>query len=232
MPVIKIYPGHYFPYLGKASHTWNQVISASKQGYQAMNAFDDIKRLQERIALYEDMQAYKQLYDLLFSQLHYFSATIVRSNESAEEIVSDVFIKVWQLRNKLMEIENLRVYLYTITKNFSLNYITRNSKQTTINLDETDIGPAVDVQGPAELCISADMIIQIKKIIQQLPPRCRIIFQLVKEDGMKYKEVAEILNISVLTVRNQLALAIKKIGESLPPYLSTSITHRNFFSKS
>src|SRR5450631_3034314 len=191
-----------------------------------------IIELQERIALYEDMKAYGQLYELLYEGLYRLAYSLVRSSEVAEEIVSDVFIKLWQIRGKLMEIEHLRVYLFTIAKNFSLNYITKNYKNITVSLDAVDVEPVVELSGPAEMCISADMVRQIRKAIQQLPPQCRLIFQLVKEEGLRYKEVAAILEISPLTVRNQLAIAVRKIGEVLPGYLQSPVYFSNKFSRS
>jgi RNA polymerase sigma-70 factor (ECF subfamily) len=185
-----------------------------------LNDPNHIRSLQERIALYEDMQAYHALYDLFFNNLHRFCFSFVKSSEAAEEIVSDVFIKLWQIRNKLPEIENLKVYLYQIAKNFCLNYITRHFKNPVARLDDIDIEAVISLDNPEELCISSDIINTIHQSIRQLPPQCRLIFQMVKEDGMRYKEVAEILHISVLTVRNQVAIATRKIAEALPAYIS------------
>jgi RNA polymerase sigma-70 factor (ECF subfamily) len=185
-----------------------------------LNDPNHIRSLKERIALYEDMQAYHALYDLFFTNLHRFCFSFVKSSEAAEEIVSDVFIKLWQIRNKLPEIENLKVYLYQIAKNFCLNYITRHFKNPVASLDEIDIEAVISLDNPEELCISADIINTIQQTIRQLPPQCRLIFQMVKEDGMRYKEVADILHISVLTVRNQVAIATRKIAEALPAYIS------------
>jgi RNA polymerase sigma-70 factor (family 1) len=173
-----------------------------------------ISELQLKIALYEDMKAYKRLYELLSEGLYRFSYSMVRSAEVAEEIVSDVFIKVWQIRARLSEIDNLRVYLFTIARNFSLNYLARNADNRVIGLDSLDAGVLVEGNSPAEICISADLTNQIRRIIQQLPPQCRLIFQLVREEGLKYKEVAAILDLSPFTVRNQLAIAVQKIGEA------------------
>jgi RNA polymerase sigma-70 factor (ECF subfamily) len=178
-----------------------------------------IRELQQRIILYEDMKAYGQLYELLFNGLHRFSYAFVRSSEAAEEIVSDVFIKLWQIRSRLPEIDNLKVYLYTIAKNFSYNYITKHYKNRLLSLDELELQTMIAIGDPEEICISADVLNRIREAIAQLPPQCRIIFQLVKEEGMKYKEVAEILHLSTLTVRNQVAIATKKIAGLLPAYL-------------
>lgn len=178
------------------------------------------------------MKAYKDLYYLSFDGLHRFSFSIVRSKEVAEEIVSDVFIKIWQIRGRLTEIQNLKVYLYTITRNFSLNYLQRVYKNAPVSIEDVDIEPVVEIGNPEELCISAEVMNTIRQAIQQLPPQCRLIFQLVKEDGLKYKEAAEVLNISALTVRNQLAIAVRKLGESLPAYMQTMISATKGFSAS
>jgi RNA polymerase sigma-70 factor (family 1) len=182
-----------------------------------------IQELQKRIALYEDIKAYEALYQLMFDHLHSFSYSIVKSNEAAEEIVSDVFIKIWQIRGRLAEIDNLKVYLFTIAKNFSINYIHKNYKNIPRSIEDMDIEPVVSVANPEELYISAELINKVKQVIRELPPQCRLIFQLVKEDGMKYKEAAEILGISVLTVRNQLVIAIRRIAAVLPaPYVRSA----------
>jgi RNA polymerase sigma-70 factor (ECF subfamily) len=183
----------------------------------------EIPELQKKIALYDDMKAYRQLYDLFFYRLHRTAYAFVKSKEASEEIVSDVFIKIWEMRSRLAEIDNLKVYLYTVTKNFSLNYITRHYKNPEISLDAMHLETAIDLNTPAELCISADIIKKIRMAIDELPPKCRMILQLVKEDGLKYKEVAAVLNISELTVRNQLAIAVKKMSRILPSYLESAV---------
>lgn len=189
----------------------------------------DIRDLQTRFSFYEDMKAYQQLYDLLFDGLYRFALHFVKSPEAAEEIVSDVFVKLWQISSKLSEIENLKVYLFAITRNFSLNYITKNFKHPVVSIEDVDVESVMAINNIEESYISADTVNQIRQTIQQLPPQCRIIFQLVKEEGMKYREVAEVLNISVLTVRNQVVIATRKIAAALPEYLRAPeiARHRN-----
>lgn len=176
-----------------------------------------IKELQQKIALYEDMKAYEQLYALLYDGLHRFACAFVKSGDTAQEIVSDVFIKLWQIRGRLTEIENLKVYLFTLARNFSYNYLTQQYKKVVLSIDDADPEVFVTLEDPEALCISADVVAKVRMAIRQLPPQCRIIFQLVKEEGMKYREVAEVLHLSTLTVRNQVAIATKKIVALLPP---------------
>lgn len=191
-----------------------------------------VKELQQRIALYNDMEAYKKLYDHFFSPLFRFSISIVKSKEAAEEIVSDVFIKIWQMRGDLEKVQDLKVYLYVITKNFSLNYITRIYKNPVVCLDKIEVDSLFTVNSPEEALITAETKKKINEAIAELPSQCKIIFLLVKEDGLKYQDVASILDISVLTVRNQVAIATKKIAKSLKLNLSNSQPLLRRFSNS
>ena len=179
--------------------------------------------IQKKIALYDDMRAYRELCDLFYQRLNRTAYAFLKSKEPAEEIVSDVFIKVWQMRTKLMEIENLSVYLYTVTRNLCLKYITRQYKNPVTSLDMMHFETSIDFNTPEEICISADIMKRIRIALDELPPKCRLILQLVKEDGLRYKEVAEILHISELTVRNQLVIAVKKLGKVLPTYLHSAV---------
>jgi len=197
-----------------------------------LDGLDYIQELQQRIALYEDMKAYKLLYEMFFPGLFKFSNSFVKSKEVAEEIVSDVFIKIWTIKSDLASISNLKVYLYTITKNFSLNYLTRHSKMRVINLDDVKDEMFFNFVTPADVLISTDIIARINQSINLLPSQCRIIFYLVKEGDLKYKEVATILNISVNTVRNQVAIATKKIADNLPLSLKTQLSSISKFSDS
>jgi len=181
-----------------------------------------IKELQQKIANYADMRAYEALYKMLFNSIYRFALSFVKSKEASEEIVSDAFLKIWQMGTKLNDIENIKAYLFTITKNFSLNYITQNSKVIQLNITDVDFDEIITFEDPEQIFMSVEIVNRIKKSISELPPQCRIIFQLVKEDGLSYKEVASILDISIFTVRNQMGIGLKKMAESLPAYKVTA----------
>jgi len=126
-----------------------------------------------------------------------------------------VFIKVWEKRKELEKIENLKLYLYVSTRNTAYNYLDKEKRSATNALDNVQAEFTSVYFDPEQLLITADMLTRIQKAIDQLPPKCKMIFRLAKEDGLKYREVAEILNISVKTVENQLAIAIQKIGSAV-----------------
>jgi RNA polymerase sigma-70 factor (ECF subfamily) len=77
----------------------------------------------------------------------------------------------------------------------------------------------IELKDPSDYCISTDLMKKINAAINQLPPQCKVIFKLIKEDGLSYKQVAEIMELSLFTVRNQLAIAVRKMGEILPEYI-------------
>ena len=176
---------------------------------------NSIQELQVRIARFDDQQAYKELFTSLYTYLFRFAKSLVRSKEPAEEIVSDVFIKVWEKRRELEKIENLKVYLYVSTRNMAYNYLDKQKRNSTDPLEDFQAEFISVYFNPEQLLITADMLARIRKAIDQLPPKCKIIFKLVKEDGLKYKEVAEVLNLSVKTVENQLAIALQKLGNTV-----------------
>jgi RNA polymerase sigma-70 factor (ECF subfamily) len=174
------------------------------------------------------MQAYRQLFILFQSSLLEFAVSILKSKQLSEEIVSDVFIAIWQKRQQLDKIENLPFYLFTAVKNRAINELHRQKRMGSVPLDEVAIEFRSLYHDPEQKFISAEMIEEIQTSIRQLPPRCQLIFKLVKEDGLKYKEVAELLHLSVKTVENQMGFALKKITAALnikPHHLT------GFFSK-
>jgi RNA polymerase sigma-70 factor (family 1) len=180
-----------------------------------MIAPNKIADLQSRIARNGDHLAYKELFTSLYDFLLQFAFTLVKSKQLAEEIVSDVFIKIWQKRQQLDEIDNLKVYLYVATKNTALNYLEKQKKTITDGLDEFASQVRSVYFDPEQLMITSDMVALIHQAIESLPLKCKIIFKLAKEDNLKNKEVASILSISPKTVENQLSIALRKIAAAV-----------------
>lgn len=176
---------------------------------------DELLLLQRKISRDSDQQAYEELYKLYFERLYRFALSMVRTPEPAEEIVSDVFTRVWQHRARLAAIENLPVYLYVSVKNFSLNYLSRKAKEIITYFEDYEPDTAGFDADPEQIFITSEMVKRIEQAVGELPPKCRMVFKLIREDGLKYREAAEILNISIKTVEAQIAIAMKKIGNAI-----------------
>ena len=186
-------------------------------------AAERIAYLQTRIARLDDQQAYKELYLTLYPAIFSFISGFIKSRPAAEEIISDVFIKIWEKRQDLELIVNLKVYCYVIAKNLSLNYIEKQKRVSTLNIEDFTDTLTERFIDPEQLMITSEMVDRISLAINSLPARCKMIFTLIKENGFKYKDVAEIMNISEKTVENQMAIALKKISVSITFDLSRSM---------
>lgn len=169
--------------------------------------------------------AFAQIYHHFYRRLLAFANTILHSAILSEEVIEDVFIKLWRRRQNLSGINNLSVYLYVAAKNTALNAIAGKAKElVTKPFDSIDFDFNHDSLDPYQLLITQEMMQRMRKAIDQLPPRCKMIFKLVREDGLKYKEVAVILNISVNTIDAQMAIAVKRISSAF------QLSHSNAIS--
>ena len=174
-----------------------------------------IKDLQRQIAVYEDEAAYKELFFILFNSLTRFATGILQSKEVAEEVVSDVFVSIWTDRANLNAIDDLQLYIFIAVKNNSIHKAKQLHKRTTVSIDEIDVEMESIYQTPEERVLSTESLSRIETAMNSLPQRARLILKLAKEDKMRYKDIAALLNISVKTVDNQLAIALKKLTTAL-----------------
>jgi len=178
-------------------------------------AEDSLPIILQQIAAGDEV-AFRQVFAFFYKRLYHFAFVIVKTKESAEEIVEDVFIRIWQHRANLANIQNLKVYLYTATKNTALNYLSKKARENiTEPFDHINIELIQPAISPEQIMITGEMYKKIQEAVDALPPRCKMIFKLIREDGLKYKEVSEILNISVNTIDVQMAIAVKRIALAL-----------------
>jgi RNA polymerase sigma-70 factor (ECF subfamily) len=174
-----------------------------------------ISQLCLQIAEFDDEVAFGELFKLYYPRLLLFAEAILKSREPAEEAVEDVFLKLWENRKVLTAINNVNYYLLVAAKHKALDYLEKMKKQAIISLDDVEVEFGDISVNPENTLISAESVRIIQSIINDLPPRCKLMFRLVKEDGLKYREVADLLNVSVKTVETQISLALSKIGAAL-----------------
>ncbi len=175
----------------------------------------EIYELQQRIAVYEDVDAYKKLFFSFFLPLKSFSFSILKSKEIAEEVVSDIFVEIWAKRKLLPDIVDLKIYLYISVRNASLRRLQQTQKTSVLSLDDLEVEFASPDPDAETYLINNELAQKIEQAIEGLPQQCKIIFKMAKQDNLKYKEIAQLLNISVKTIDNQLSTALKKIASVL-----------------
>ncbi|MCU7695326.1 RNA polymerase sigma-70 factor [Haoranjiania flava] len=175
-----------------------------------------IKFYIEQIALHSDIEAFEKLFYCYYKRLKNFAYAILKSSQLAEEASSDVFVILWKNRAHLIEIENINSYLYVATRNVALRMLQREKKELFFDIDlvnENLVSSSADT--PEKILLNNEIINRLDGAIDTLPPRCKLIYKLAKHDGLKLKEIADILNISVKTVDAQLAIAVKRITQSI-----------------
>ncbi len=167
-----------------------------------------------------DVKAFESLYYLLYEVLVKFCMMYINRREEAEEIVGDVFVKSWMNRSSMQHVERPDTYLFVAVKNQSINYLKKYSSIHVVSVDNENDVDLIDTSNPQLQLEKKELQGYLDQSINSLPQQCRIVFKLIREDGLKYKEVAEILNISPRTVQTQLFRAMQKLSVSLAGYVS------------
>ena len=180
----------------------------------------NIQNLLIRISEKSDQQAFQQLFDLYAHGLSRFTISILKNRELAEESVSDVFFKIWVHRSKMAEIENFKAYIFTSARNTALNYLNKERREKAASLEDICVPMPINEICPESELISKELKEAIGRAIDHLPERCKLIYSLAKIEQLKYKEIAQILDISVKTIDHQLSIAVQKIGHEIQQYLN------------
>lgn len=164
-----------------------------------------------------DERSFRRFVESYSNDLLCYVRYLVHSKEEAEEIVNDVFFEVWQNRDKLHEIKREKVWLLAITHNKAISHLRKKKHfASSVILDEvSEQTIPADLQTPDERLISQEEMERINSIINKLPPRCKQVFVLAKIEKLLYKDIADILGISVKTINTHVAKALRLISEAL-----------------
>ncbi len=195
--------------------TVDGTIQTEHMSYQEINeAEQELLNLQKT----DENKFIEVLFKKYYSSLCRTVNRIVNDTDAAEDLVQDVFMKVWNNRQTLEINLSIKSYLYRSAINSALNYLERSKK--IVNLEESNfLEPSVN---DAEDQLHFNEVQQrVKEATDALPPACKTIFILSRQENMSYKEIADSLQISPKTVENQMGKALKHFRE----YLSVYIKH-------
>jgi RNA polymerase sigma-70 factor, ECF subfamily len=167
-----------------------------------------------------DPGSFRLLFDKYYTLLVRYALKITNNHIVAEEIVQEIFIKLWEHRDKVNECDSLSAYLYISTRNRCLNYFKSKIRSFTWedNLENMD---QVDDHTPLEILSYDELSRKIETATENLPEQCKIIFNLSRFSDLSNKEIAKHLSISEKTVENQMTIALKKLRRALYKYLQT-----------
>lgn len=169
----------------------------------------------------EDSQtALRKFYDLCFDRFFRIAYYYLKTEEWAQEVVLDVFMKIWERRESLYTIANLEDYFFVTVKNASLNYLEKEQHRRNIT-EEISNTPPPREYSPEETLISEELFAHYVKALDRLPEKCREIFIRIREEKQSYAQVAGELKISTNTVDAQLQKAVTRLRDMLSRYLNT-----------
>ena len=161
-----------------------------------------------------DLSAYEELFNRYSSRLYNFAKGYIGSHPIAEEIVQDAFLKIWEKRKEIKAEESFKAYLFTITFNLVRKYFLKKSREEKYKQIFTEEF-LLQQDDEAERIIYDELMSLLDQTIDKLPERRREIFIYSRKEELSISEIAEKLNISSKTVKNQLSEAIKFIREEL-----------------
>lgn len=157
--------------------------------------------------------AFSTLFKKYYEPLYQFAGRFVKDAQAAENIVQNAFVDLWTHREHLHIKSNLKSYLYTMVKNHSLNYLKK--EKSFVSIDERPCFQENLDSSPEENVIKREWHTAVHQAIDKLPEQCRLIYLMKRYDNLKYTEIAEMLNISVNTVKTQMKRALKSLLKQL-----------------
>jgi RNA polymerase sigma-70 factor (ECF subfamily) len=173
-----------------------------------------------------DQLAFRQFYDHFFVTLFRFTCSLTKERELAEEITHDVFVQCWQKRRELTNVRNPQVYLFVVARHRVIDHTRKQSSNRNVPLCEEEDYEIHLTPDPEQLLITAEMMGRMEEAIRALPPKCREVFILARQYGLRYKEVAAILDLSAKTVENQLAIALRKLTKAISFTLEMEVSRK------
>jgi len=173
--------------------------------------YSDEKLMQEIKA--DNMFAFDTLYKNYSKKLYQFAYSILKSKEESENIVQEVFLKLWETRTRVEKDSSIKSYLFSIAYNSTITLIRKKIKDDQFieylkSLQEVYEEPEIEFE-------YKELTEKLHDIVYQLPKRQKEVYLLHKEEGLKYKDIAVKLQISVNTVENHMSEALKTIRAKL-----------------
>ena len=191
--------------------------------FNFIHIFDLVNNMKDLIAQkirLGDEQAFELLFHKFFVRLCGFANKFLNNPEEAREVVLDIYARIWENRDKIDPEDSLKSYMFRIAQNMSLNKLQHRKVESKyveiyklVYLENTEYSAH-------ESLLARELDENIKAAINKLPPECKKVFELNRVEGLKYREIAEKLNISVKTVEAQMAKALRKMRLELSDYLT------------
>lgn len=165
----------------------------------------------------QNIEDYEMVFRLYYQGLCQYASSWIDSKEEAEEIVQNIFVKLWEKREERIIEVSIKSYLYKCVYHSAVNVM----KHQKIKRQYTEMNKQNEYAPMASQNMQSKELRQkIEKAINALPEQCRLVFKLSRFENLKYKEISNVLNISVKTVENHMGKALRLMRENLSEYIS------------
>lgn len=166
---------------------------------------------------------FEELFKTHFNALHAYAFTILKDTHQAEEIVQQVFCKIWEKREDLSIHTSLKAYLYRSVYHDSLNYLKHKKVMAQYASYAVRQGEKKS-DSSSDKVLAGELSEKIRDAMNALPEQCRTIFQMSRFDHMKYQEIADAMGLSVKTIENQMGKALRVMRGKLAEYITLLLT--------
>ena len=178
--------------------------------------YSDKELMQEIKA--DNMLAFDVLYKKYCKRVYKFGYSILKSPEESENLMQDVFLNLWENRHKVEKDSSIKSYVFTITYNSAISIIRKKARESEF-IEYLKSMQEINEEEPVNIELEYNELTnKLDEIIKALPQRQKEVYLLHKVEGLKYKEIAERLNISENTIENHMSRALKIIREKLGNY--------------
>lgn len=173
----------------------------------------------ERVVAEGDHRAFNELFTSYYHTLCTYALRVVKYPEIAEEVVADVFVKLWKNRGRIEVHASFSAYIYRAVRNQALDYLKMHlhrvrEQESLENVAWQSV--CADYHSPEEELVFNELYEEVEQQVNELPKQCQLIFRLSREEGLRYREIADQLNISIKTVETQMGRALKVLRNRVP----------------
>lgn len=161
---------------------------------------------------------FEQVFKEHYKNLHAYACSILKDSDEAEEMVQNVFYKLWEKRDKMSELQSVQAYLYRSVYNECMNYVKHEKVKQAHEAHAVHQG---NISTPmADAAEAKELETRIAEAMNSLPEQCRTIFQMSRFEELKYREIADKMGLSIKTIENQMGKALKILRTKLADYVT------------
>jgi len=170
-----------------------------------------------------DLKVFEEVYTLYFKPLHVYAGIIVKDETEAEEIVQNVFMKIWEKKERIEIQTSLKAYLYKAVYFDSLNLLKHQKVKSSYQTHSTYVMKNSKAASATDQLLHRNLEDRLRTALNELPEQCRTVFQLSRFEDLKYREIAGRLQISEKTVENHMGKALKILRLKLADFVTVMV---------